>query len=394
MKLAYCSASIVPSTAANSIQVLKMCDALAELGHDVTLVCAEPSTGAASEPLAPYGIEPRFEVICLRRRPQRHLPPWPRGEPAFSRRVASALAGRHFDLLYGRNPFLLAHLLRKGVPVILELHAPPARARGLGLPRTVADGTFCEERALRRVLRSRYCIGVVAITQKLKAEVLRQHPFLVEDRVIVEPDATDLPPPPEDDHATAAHGHRAADRLQVGYVGHLYPGKGAEILVPLAGCLPDVDIHVFGGTKEDLRRLVPPAAQYANLVFHGFIPHRDVADVLRRFDVLVAPYQGRVAVSGGRGDVAEWMSPLKIFEYMASGRPIVASRLPVLQEVLEDGRNAVLVEPDRLSEWCRALEHLRADPALRQRLAQAALVDVKRYTWVGRAERILAAAGG
>ncbi len=90
------------------------------------------------------------------------------------------------------------------------------------------------------------------------------------------------------------------------------------------------------------------------------------SDLLRSYDVLIAPYQEKVCVHGGGGDVATWMSPLKIFEYMAAGRPIVASDLPVLREILEDGRNALLVSPGDVDAWCIALNKLRNHPDIAQ----------------------------
>jgi glycosyltransferase involved in cell wall biosynthesis len=85
------------------------------------------------------------------------------------------------------------------------------------------------------------------------------------------------------------------------------------------------------------------------------------------------------------------MSPLKIFEYMAAGRAIICSDLPVLREVLTDGETARLCHPERLDEWRRAVEELRESPELRRELGKAAQrVLIERYTWTGRGSRIAA----
>ncbi len=188
----------------------------------------------------------------------------------------------------------------------------------------------------------------------------------------------------------AAAIRRSPDRLQVGYVGHLYPGKGIEVVLDLARRLPEVDFHVVGGTDSDLAAVQARANGSGNLVFHGYVPAVDTEAYRRAMDVLLAPYQHRVHAAGGRAEIGRWMSPLKIFEYMASRRPMIASDLPVLREVIADGETGLLAPPADLDAWVGAVQRLR-DPALRTRLAErASTVWRERHTWSRRAEHVLA----
>ena len=98
-------------------------------------------------------------------------------------------------------------------------------------------------------------------------------------------------------------------------------------------------------------------------------------------DVLVLP-NPRSAISNA------FTSPLKLFEYMGSGRPIVASDLPSLREVLRDGENAILVEPGNPQALVAGIERIKKDEALGRRLAAQALQDVQAFTWAKRAERL------
>jgi glycosyltransferase involved in cell wall biosynthesis len=100
------------------------------------------------------------------------------------------------------------------------------------------------------------------------------------------------------------------------------------------------------------------------------------------------PNQSKVEGSGG-GDIARWTSPLKMFEYMAAGRPIVASDLPVLREVLDD-EIAELVPPGDLDAMARAIQRLANDPTRRASMGAEAQRRAERYSWRGRVRLCLA----
>ena len=125
------------------------------------------------------------------------------------------------------------------------------------------------------------------------------------------------------------------------------------------------------------------------------MPPGDIDRYRVAFDALIAPYRRRVYAAGGdRWDTARWMSPLKIFEYMASGVPMLASDLPTIREVLTHDANALLCDPDDIGEWCRALERVRDDRELAARLAANARTEFdERYTWHQRARAVLAGIG-
>jgi glycosyltransferase involved in cell wall biosynthesis len=119
-----------------------------------------------------------------------------------------------------------------------------------------------------------------------------------------------------------------------------------------------------------------------NVLVPGFVPHRDVPGCLAAADVLVLPYLKRIFS-------AEYMSPLKLFEYMAACRPIVASDLPALRTVLRHEENALLCEPDSVEALAAAVRRVLADADLGRRLADRAREDVQSYTWDRRAKTIL-----
>lgn len=241
----------------------------------------------------------------------------------------------------------------------------------------------------RTLFRSAHFRYLVVITRALEQEYLKLFPWLAEGRTLVAHDAADMPSDSTPFYRPIRHWPGRRGLLQIGYVGQLYPGKGMELIGRLALSMPDFSFHVVGGSRSEIdhwRKTLPAR----NLHFHGHVPHSQVLRYLKSFDVLLAPYQRRVETAR-TNDIASWMSPLKIFEYMAAGSPIVCSDLPVLREVLEDQVNALLVPPDDVEAWGVALKKLRDEPGLAKALGGRAQEGViARYNWDNRAERVVA----
>ncbi len=107
-----------------------------------------------------------------------------------------------------------------------------------------------------------------------------------------------------------------------------------------------------------------------------------MAALIRHFDVALAPYP--------RPDHDFYFSPLKLFEYMACGVPVVAASLGQIEEVVRDGETGLLYPPDELEALTTACDQLLSDPDLRRRLGSAAAKEVHgRYTWDHNAERVV-----
>lgn len=119
-----------------------------------------------------------------------------------------------------------------------------------------------------------------------------------------------------------------------------------------------------------------------NIKILGRRPHHEIPLYLKAADVLVLPNSGKEDIS------RLYTSPMKLFEYMASMSPIVASRLPSICEILNDG-NAVLVEPDRPEALASAVESVLGNELLVRAITKQALVDVEKYSWDRRAKMIL-----
>jgi glycosyltransferase involved in cell wall biosynthesis len=175
----------------------------------------------------------------------------------------------------------------------------------------------------------------------------------------------------------------------VGYFGHLYEGRGINIIEEIACKLPDYLFLIFGGTNNDLQRCIGLNTS-VNLQFKGFVDYSEVLKLIPLFDVLLMPYQNNVFLSNKSYDTAKWMSPMKMFEYLASGVPIISSDLPVLKEVLEHQKTALLVESNNSNSWVNAIELLYSDNVLYKSISKNGLILFKeRFTWDKRAQEII-----
>ena len=173
------------------------------------------------------------------------------------------------------------------------------------------------------------------------------------------------------------------------YAGSLYEGRGIDIIGKLAAKFPMISFNIYGGEKDKILEL-QSRFNSNNLIFHGFIPYKVLIKKLRDYDALLMPYQNKVSVGIKNHDTSKWMSPLKMFDYMASGVPIISSNLPVLREILKNNKNAFLCNPDNFNEWVRCIKFIEKKKTLRSSVAKSALDDIrKQYNWNIRAKRII-----
>ena len=184
------------------------------------------------------------------------------------------------------------------------------------------------------------------------------------------------------------------DRKIVCYCGNTYRGRGLEILVRVAVQMPEVEFLIVGGRERDnaLWREMARQEGAANFRMEGFVRQRKVSSYLLASDVLVMPYSSGVTIRDGT-EAGEFTSPLKLFEYMAAGKPIVATGVPSVLEILTPGENSVVTHPDDAEEFIETLGLVLGDSELCARISQCARLDAAEYTWEKKVERIIDGVG-
>ena len=184
------------------------------------------------------------------------------------------------------------------------------------------------------------------------------------------------------------------ERKIVCYCGNTYRGRGLEILVRAAAQMPEVEFLIVGGREQDnvLWREMARQDGSANFRIEGFVRQREVPSYLLASDVLVMPYSSGVTIRDGT-EAGKFTSPLKLFEYMAAGKPIVATGVSSVLEILRPGENSVVTPPDNGGEFIRALALVLADAELCSQISEGARSDAVEYTWEKRVERIIEGVG-
>ncbi|HEU0297352.1 MAG TPA: glycosyltransferase [Anaerolineales bacterium] len=375
MSIVAIAGSTIPSDTANSIQVMKACAALVQLGHSLTLLVPRDPVNRQSQIVNPkslkshYGLQTDFPIEWLSTSSRR----------MFTWQAVQRARALNPDILYTWFPQSAVFGLLYKIPTIFEIHIQP----------TGFFGPVWHQALARLPGRKRLVSITRALVDVLEYDYnIRMKP----DEVVIAPNGVDLerfaslPSTPE----LARQALDLPSTPTVMCTGHLYAGRGADLFLALAKSIPQAHFVWVGGRPEDVTTWKQRAEtqNIPNITFTGFIPNQDLPLYQSAADILLMPYSRSIMGSSGTADSAGVASPMKMFEYMAAGRAILTADLPVIREVLNE-RSAVFCEPEEVGDWRLEIEKLLGDEARRVELGKRAREAVAGYTWLARAEKIM-----
>lgn len=370
MKIAYIATSAIPSSTANSIQVMKVCQALTLNGHETHLMVPGSGELRWDELKMQYGLTTQFKIFRLSSRKELK-----RFDFIFS--AINRVKVMAIDTVYTRMLWVAVIAQSRHIPVILELHDVPAGRFGRFL--------------FNRFLKSKSKKLIVLITQALGRVIEERFDLKIPPSAsIVAPDGVDL-----ERYQNLPDPHQARQQLKLNdtltavYTGGFYKGRGLELLLQLAKVFPKVQFLWIGGRPESIQEWTTTIRDQNvnNITLTGFIPNEKLPLYQGAADILLMPFGKTVAGSSG-GNTADVCSPMKMFEYMAARRAILTSDLPVLREVLNEN-NALFYRPEDFDDLIAKFSVLVENAQIRESLAEKAKQDVIQYSWQERMHKIL-----
>ena len=372
IKLMYVANTRMPTEKAHGLQIMKMCEAFARQGAIVKLVVPWRFNPIKEDPFEYYGIEKNFKITKL---------------PSLDLVKLGKIGFLIQSFSFAKCAFWYA-LFRKADAVYSRDELPLFYISFLNLFALGGKNLFWESHDgrlnffIKRVLLK--CKEIVSISQGLKN-------FYVEKginpgKILVAPDGVDLKEfdiPISKEEARKKLGLPLNKKITL-YTGsfYLYDWKGIDVLLSAAKLFSNEYLFLLvGGNIEEIKK-VKDKYKSENILLIGRRPHRDMPYYLKAADVLVLPNKKSDEIS------EKYTSPLKLFEYMASGRPIIASDLPSIREILNTD-NAILVQSDDPQSLAEGINVALKNFKLADKISNKAFQDAGKYSWIERAKNIL-----
>lgn len=350
---------------------MKMCQAFTDNGHEVLLLAPdykEQNEKGINDVFDFYGVRNSFKIKKI-------FTPKIKGRSIiYTIGILIYLSFNKADLVYGRfvNGCYLSSLL--GFNTIFESHSP------------IWERSTLEVKLFSKLIEGKNFNKLVVISQALK-NIYLKYGYLNDKRIQVAHDGADE----VNDFNIKAELNGNENNLKIGYVGHLYQGKGMEVIEEIADKVPiDVDFHIIGGLIKDIDYWKSKITS-KNVYFYGFVSQKEVSSYINSLDICILPNQKIVKTyNDGKkegSNIGDFTSPLKMFEYMAHKKPIIASNLEVLKEVLNSD-TSILVDSENGNEWIEAIERLK-DKKIRTKMSKNSFNEFKKYTWKNRVNAII-----
>lgn len=359
MKITIIFNNRLPTERAHGLQIIKTCEAFAKAEIEIELIIPDVLNNIKEDVFDYYRAERIFTV--------KKKKCWGK---SYRMKYVSFLINLLFSrtnkerIIFTRHPEIAFLFSRLGYRVIFELH------------------NWRPERKKRNVLLLKKVFLIIATTEIIKQEFVKNG--FNEEKIMVAPNGVEL-----EDFNLKSNAEEIRnlfglppDKIIILYSGHLYKQKGVYTIIEAAKELPEKHFVFIGGLLSDIENLKRAANGLKNVEIRGAKKYNEVPQYLRAADMLV------IANSGADETERNFTSPLKLFEYLAAGKVIIASRVPAIEEFLDENE-AVFFEPDSPQSLTKAIQEISDNRGKQAKLVSNALEKAKKYTWQSRIEKIV-----
>ena len=312
MKISYIANSSCPSELPSSLQIVKTCEYLSKHGNKVHLII--PNTAVINLSVEEYyDIQFKFNIVRLLK-----FKKFPLGVNYYLFSFLAFLKARKIsEIIITRNYFVIFLCSLFRTKCVIELHGDISN----------------ESRIVRlffsifKILNSKSVSKIICISKSIRMKYIKDSYVKDSKKIIVLPSGSSL--------KMSYKNSLNNKRLKLGYFGSINPSRGINIILKLAQNDRQNDYYIFGGSKCQIINL-KKKHRLRNLYLS---PHQNIKRIknkMKEMDILLMPYSNKVTVSGNVSDTTSYMSPLKLFDYMSTGRLILSSKLEVLKEVVDE----------------------------------------------------------
>ncbi|MDC0460782.1 glycosyltransferase [Candidatus Pelagibacter sp.] len=319
MRICYITNSAIPSTSANSIATVKICEAFVELKNEVILITREIKN--QNENIFNfYNVRSKFKIVRIK-----NFKKFPLGFKYYLFSIISILKSLNYkpDFYITRNFFTCFLLVILKKKVIMEIH------HDLNNESRIIKSLV----KFTKYLNSKYVVRIVTITKGIRHEYVHKNYFNIEKTSIL-PSGSSI--------RNNFQFKIKKKNFNIGYLGSLYKSRGIDLIFRLSKIDRKNKYFLYGNLNEVSKlnlRNIPK-----NLKLNNHIPYKQVPFVLKKMDILLIPYISSITLSGNVGDITKYTSPLKLFDYLCAGKIIICSDYDVLKEIIKDKNNAIFVK--------------------------------------------------
>ena len=366
MKIYYLTSSIIPSINANTINVLSMCSALSKYsqtlnfffsskkGIDINYIKSYFDISFQNKVKLSFSKTNKFHELFIFLKSLQFF-------------IKDIIYQKKPDLIICRNIYgslFYSFFFQK---IFFETH-------------TVEKIYF--RKIIQEILLKKKSVITIAINESLKKKIKKNF-NLVDDNIKVLPDASF-----DNSKKNLIINKKLDSKFKVGYFGHLYKGRGIELIINIAKRLENFRFYIVGGDKQSYIALKKKNIP-SNIILTGHKNFKTSKIIMRQMDILLCPYQKQVYLKDQKTSTSSIMSPLKLFEYMSTKKVIISSNLNVLREVLINNVNCFLANPRNTQEWVNLIIRISKNKNLYNTISTKAYLTFKsKYSWDIRVKKL------
>ena len=365
MRIAYLFNSSTPSSNASSIQVVNTCGAIAELSHSIKLIV--PNTGLKVSLSKFYGIKKSPQLVKIK-----YFTKFPLGINYYLFSIYSVFWAifNKTDLYITRNFFTLFVLNLLKRKVIIEVH------HDLKSEGRIVNILYKH----LNILNKKNIVKIIAITKSVKRYLINNFDLDLNKLEII-PSASSL--------KFKFSKIKKKKKYNIGYFGSLDSSKGSNLIIKMAKKDKQNNYFIYGGSEDEVLKLKKNFIS-KNLQINHSVQYGRLKKIISKMDVLLMPSNlKRLRSLGGIGNIAKYTSPLKLFDYLASGKLIISSNLKVFHEILENKKNCIMVNDLNTKNWIKVINNFKINLSQANYLKINAYNLSKNYTYSKRARKIL-----